>query len=408
MLIKAADIAKLYLFTTFRERSVFIFSFLMPLLFTFLIGQSLAGDAGGPTRWSMAVANEDRGELGRHLVARLETNPSLALQRASAEAVVSAVVNGDSVVALRIPPEFSTALLGERSVTLELHAQAEDARVAQLVEQAVLEAAVQLEGSLQAAQVSAQVADRLRLFEASDGASAPRAYFDDAFRRAQEMWEEEPPLTVHVEIATRLRTPENTVPSGIDQSSPGMMVMFTMFFMVGGGTVLILEREQGTLRRLVVMPISKFSILFGKLAGIYLGGIIQMAVLILTGALLFKVRWGQSPAALVLLVASFAFAVTSLGVLMAALARTSAQANALSTVVVMAFSALGGAWWPLEIVPEWMRQFGHLFPTAWAMDGFNDIITRGLGVEEILLEFVTLLGFGGLYLVVGIWRFRYE
>jgi ABC-2 type transport system permease protein len=124
--------------------------------------------------------------------------------------------------------------------------------------------------------------------------------------------------------------------------------------------------------------------------------------------LLFKVPWGQSPLALVLMILAFAFAITSLGMMMAALTRTLAQANSMNTVVVLVMASLGGAWWPIDIVPSWMQTLGHVFPTAWAMQGFHDIITRGFGVTAVLPEVAILLGYGILFLSIGTWRFRYE
>jgi ABC-2 type transport system permease protein len=94
--------------------------------------------------------------------------------------------------------------------------------------------------------------------------------------------------------------------------------------------------------------------------------------------------------------------------MMAALTKTSAQANALGTVIVLSISALGGAWWPLEIVPGWMQTVGRLSPMSWAMDGFQDIITRGQGMTAVLPEVGVLLAFAVVFLFIGIWRFRYE
>ena len=253
-----------------------------------------------------------------------------------------------------------------------------------------------------------RVADRVGLFTSDSAESTPATYFDDAFAAAEARWVAGAPVMVEVEQATRLRTEEITIPDGIEQTSPGMTVMFALFMTTAAGVTLILEREQGTLRRLIVMPMHRATILLGKLLGIYLAVIIQIAILILAGAFLFGVSWGQSPAALVLIVLSFALTSTSLGMLLAALARTYAQADALRTILVMSLAFLGGAAWPLEIVPEWMQTLGHALPTAWAMDGFHDIITRGLGVEAVLPEVGVLLGFAALFLVIGVWRFRYE
>jgi ABC-2 type transport system permease protein len=171
--------------------------------------------------------------------------------------------------------------------------------------------------------------------------------------------------------------------------------------------MLVSEREEGTLPRLITMPVSKVSIMLGKLAGIFVVGVAQIALLILAGVFLFGVSWGQSLAALTLVVLSFALAATSLGALLAAFTRTAAQATALDNIIVLSFSALGGTWWPLEIVPKWMQVLAHALPTAWAMDAFHDIITRGLSVEAVLPEVGALLGFAAVFFTIGIWRFRY-
>jgi ABC-2 type transport system permease protein len=196
--------------------------------------------------------------------------------------------------------------------------------------------------------------------------------------------------------------------SGANQSSPGVVVIFALLFATSGTNVLIWERQAGTLRRLLVTPAGKSTILLGKLLGIYLIGLAQIALLILAGALLFGVAWGSSPLALVMMVLAFTLVATSMGVLLATLVKTIAQADALASLVVMAVSALGGAWWPLDATPRWMRAFGHLFPTAWAMDGFRDIVIAGQSAAGVLPEFAALIGFAALFLSVGLLRFRYQ
>lgn len=85
------------------------------------------------------------------------------------------------------------------------------------------------------------------------------------------------------------------IDNGFDQSSPGMVVTFGLVFMLSDSTVLVVGREQGTLRRLLVMPVSRTAILTEKLGGIFAAGVFQAAVLILAGAALFSVNWRQPP-----------------------------------------------------------------------------------------------------------------
>lgn len=406
---KALDIALLYLKITFSERSTLLFAFILPLIFTFSIGQAIRGfseDEEGPRRWSLDVVNEDGGDLAANLVQKLERNDTLAVTLNERNTALARVGDGDVSAVLIIPAGFTEAIRTTETAALDFHTNSDDIWEGQLIEQAVAASVTQLTGSLNAAAVSQRVAQNLGLF--AENGEAQQAYTAAALAAADSGWQS-PPVIVETQQTGPAETPvQNTIPSGMTQSSPGMLVLFSMFFMMGGTTVLVQEREEGTLRRLLVMPMSKAIVIFGKLLGIYISGIIQVAILIVAGALLFGVNWGQSPLALIIVVITFAFAITSLGMLIAAIARTLTQANSLPTIVILPMAALGGAMWPLDIVPSWMRTIGYIFPTAWAMDAFQDIITRGLGIGAILPEAAILLGYGIVFLVLGISLFRYE
>jgi ABC-2 type transport system permease protein len=170
----------------------------------------------------------------------------------------------------------------------------------------------------------------------------------------------------------------------------------------------LVEREEGTLRRLLVMPMGRGVVLTGKLLGVFFGALLQMLIMILFGAFVLGLEWGRSPLALALMLVAYAFASTTLGLLVASLAKTVAQADSAGMIIVMVLASLGGTWWPIEIVPVWMQKVAFLLPTGWAMRGFQDIIVRGLNAQAILLEASVLLGFGAVFLVAGILCFRYE
>ena len=128
----------------------------------------------------------------------------------------------------------------------------------------------------------------------------------------------------------------------------------------------------------------------------------------MVGQFVFGVPWGRSPIALLMIVLTFDLAIVSLGIFISTLVKTTDQVVAIMIASSMAMAALGGAWWPIDIVPPFMKTIGHFFPSAWAMDGFVDIILRGAGVADVLLPATVLLGFAVLFFGLGIWRFRYE
>lgn len=405
MFKSAIDIANLSVRILYSDRQQILVSFiLMPLLFMFLIGQAIGDDgATEPVTLAIKVANEDTGNLGAVLVERLELEPTLSIEQTSREEGITAVENNEAIAAVIIPPEFSDNLL--ESVTLDFFVDPSASLQSQLLQETILTAAGEIGSSLRTTQLSARIGERMGVFELEGETRA--AYINEALELTQEAWRN-PQVTIETQAETPLDIPENRTPTGNNQSSPGMTVMFAMFLMLGGGATLVAEREQGTLRRLLVMPIDKASIMVGKMLGIFLAGVIQIAILILAGYFLFDVEWGLSPIALALVVVSFALSVTGLSIMVAALVRTASQVGALTTLLVLSMAALGGAWWPLEIVPPWLQTVARLTPVAWAMEGFHDIVTRGFGVAEVLPEVGVLLAFTLVFTLIGIARFRYE
>jgi ABC-2 type transport system permease protein len=249
----------------------------------------------------------------------------------------------------------------------------------------------------------------LGLFEPGlSGAPSEAEYQRQALTLAQVSAQSGPPITVQATQETQREDPMTASPYGFRQSSPGNAVIFAMFFVMFGAGSLVAERESGTLPRLMTTPASKGMIMAGKLLGVYIAAIIQFSIMVLIGALLFGVDWGAEPLGIILMIAAFTFSITGLGMLVAALVRTHAQIDGLSTLLIMPLAGLGGAMWPIEITPLWMQQFAGFLPSGLAMRGFHDLISRGLGTQDVLLEVGALLAFGIVFLAIGIWRFKYE
>lgn len=408
MLRKIYTIATLYLKTTYSSVPTMMFTIAMPLLFTFVLGQAMKGmvpDAP-PEQWPLLVVDEDTSDLSANLIARLSNNDLLEIEMTDLESALLDVENSDALAVLVIPSGFESDALQAVPVDLAFYQSAEAMTSAQILLEAVNAASTELAGSLAASGLSVRVADQVDLFSEAS-LDAQQTYSNEAFTAAESEWQHGSLIAVETEQVTRL-TNQPDIPNGASQSSPGMLVMYALFFTFGGGATLLVERDEGTLRRLLVMPLNKSTMMTGKLLGIFIGSLAQMTIMVVFGQFVFGVNWGQSMSALILLLVAYAFASTALGLMVAALVKTVAQANAAGTISIMALASLGGAWWPIEITPGWMQQFALALPTGWAMRGFHDIITRGLGVSAIMLEVGALLGFGLLFLTVGIWRFRYE
>jgi hypothetical protein len=131
------------------------------------------------------------------------------------------------------------------------------------------------------------------------------------------------------------------------------------------------EREWGVITRLLIAPVSRMSVLGGKLLARFIVGLFQLVLLFLYGHFVFGLSLGNAPVALGLVMAAVVFSMTGFSLLISAFARTREQVIPLGLTVIMVFCALGGCRWPLYQMPPWLRRVAQLTFTAWAMEGFT-------------------------------------
>ena len=176
-----------------------------------------------------------------------------------------------------------------------------------------------------------------------------------------------------------------TIPSGYAQTIPGTMVMFTMLVLLtSGATLLVVERNQGLLRRLASSPMPRGGIVAGKWAGKMSLGLVQIGFAMAVGTVLFGMDWGPDLGMVVLVLFAWAAFNASLGMVLGNLARSEGQAAGIGVVSTMVLAALGGCWWPIEIVPSWMQSFAIMLPTGWTMDAMHRLINFALGAGSAL------------------------
>lgn len=192
---------------------------------------------------------------------------------------------------------------------------------------------------------------------------------------------------------------------GFGQSVPGLGAMFVMFTVLGGMATLLRDRQNGTLQRVMVMPVSRAQLLGGKILSFFILGMIQYLILFGFGGLM-GMEIGSRIVLLVFVMAAFALCITALTFAIASSIGSEGQAIYLANLLSLVLAALGGGWWPLEVVPPFMQTLGHVSPVAWAMDGFNTLIYFNGGLADILPYISVLFGSSIVLFAIGIRRFR--
>lgn len=193
-------------------------------------------------------------------------------------------------------------------------------------------------------------------------------------------------------------------PSLLDYLVPGYSLMFMYFLISNLAQTIVEERESGTLRRLLSAPVPRSRILLGKLLAYFLIAVVQMVFVFLIAKFIFQMNLGGAPGALGVIIVASALAMAGMGILIGALAQTEAQANGLAMIIVLAMAVISGAMFPSIFIPG----LQSITPHYWSMQGFLNVISRGQGIEGVMLPTGILLTMAAVFFTIGAVRFRFE
>ena len=187
---------------------------------------------------------------------------------------------------------------------------------------------------------------------------------------------------------------------------PGYLVMFVFMAAAFSAETIVRERQNNTLERLLTSSVRKQSILGGIYAGVAAKGLLQIAVFWTVGLLVFRLDLGTSPSAAILLSVGMVLMSSAFAVMLATLARTQRSASSIALVASLVMAPLGGCWWPLFITPRWMQFLAKMTPHGWATTGFNKLLVFGGDFSAAVPEMLAVLGFGVVFGVIALLRFR--
>ncbi len=177
--------------------------------------------------------------------------------------------------------------------------------------------------------------------------------------------------------------------------------VFAMFFIVIPiSSCLLRERQEGTLTRLLTMPIRPAEIIAGKLL-LFLGvALLQFALMLAAGHWLLPALGTQAfaltaslPALSVLTVAT-GLAAVGFALAVASTATSTEQAAMVGSTSVVLLAALGGVMVPVFFMPPVMQQLSALTPLNWGVTTYQDLFTRGATLADIQGRLLLLSAFG--------------
>lgn len=199
------------------------------------------------------------------------------------------------------------------------------------------------------------------------------------------------------------------IPTGFEQAVPGIMIMFSLVVMLSATcSALVIEREQGLLRRLATAPVTKGDIFAGRWLSRLGTGYIQVIVGLIAGTVLFGVDWGPHLLMILLVLLAWSALCASLGLLLGNLVHTEGQGIGISVLAANVLCALGGQWWPIEIAPSWMQNLADFLPNGWTMNAIHQLALFGASPATVIPQVLALLATATLVGAAGVRTFRYQ
>ncbi len=315
---------------------------------------------------AVGIVDEDRSQLSRRLIDALQRpffQPPVML---AAQEVDAALDRGRFSFVLDIPPDFQADLTAGRRPALQLD----------------VDATAMSQAGNGAGYIASIVAQETAVFTGTAVADPP------------------------VPLILRTRFNPNL------QSSWFMALMqvinnVTLLAIVLSGAALIREREHGTIEHLLVMPLEAIDIMCAKL---WANGLVIVGAATLS--LLLVVRWllgipipGSIPLFVVATVI-YLFSVSSLGILLATVARSMPQFGLLAIPVFIVMNLLSGGTTPLESMPTAMQAIMRLSPSTHYVALAQAILNRGAGIAAIWPSLAVVTGLGAVFFILALARFR--
>lgn len=346
--------------------------FVVPVVFFSIFATIFTGGVGSgrTTKIKLAVENLDRGEGAGELVAHLRESDAVRIVATPAgvsdplDRARDAVLHGEAAVALVVPEQWGESLARGRPDRLYLLYDSADQVAPKLATALVHEGAAAALAALRPAGPPV---------EGATGAPPPVAA--------------SPPPVESIDVLADGKTNP-----AVAMYAAGIAVMFLLFSATGSAGSLLEEEESQTLERLLASRLGMSHILLGKWLHLTVVGVLQVSVMFAWAQVAFGLDVARRIDGFLLVTVVTAAAAAALALLLAAACRSRAQLNAVSVILVLTMSALGGSMIPRYLMSETMQSYGRATFNAWAIDGYTKLFWRDLPTAEVWPEVAVMTG----------------
>ncbi len=388
----------------FSDKRSVLLTFLLPIVLISLFAFAFGG-VGGSTKQrsvSLLVSDNDNSADSQAVIAGLDSLKGLVMIAKEKKEAIDLVRKGSYVGVLIFEKGFQDSIQAGKKLPLELKYDA-----AREIEMGMLQSVLMqhLMSSIGRKSVKA----KMNTYFEKNFLGMPQETKEKVFKDMDadsEGISGTTNATMELKMTSMRKEGEDKGNLGLIQAVAGTAIMMLLFSITGIGSGLLDEKEAGTLKRLLYAPVKPIDILFGKMATSLTIAILQLAVMFVFSWLVFGLPIFKDVPSLLLMIICTAFAVSSFGIFLVAIAKSRQQLQGLSTIIILVMSAIGGSMIPLFIMPAIMQKIAVISVNYWGIQGFYDIFWRNLPLADILPKMAVLVTIGFVMTLISVRLFK--
>jgi ABC-2 type transport system permease protein len=365
------------------DRKSVMISFMTPVILACFVGFLMTqGSSGEPKKVPIYVVDQDHSDFSKAMVEKLKRSDTFEVTESNEVVATSKVKGGTVPLAIVITPEFGK----KAAAAMMTHTEPPEFRFLADPTRAIQVGMAQ--GGI--SRVTMQVLPKI-VFGAAAGSG-----------------EDSLPFQIKQEFQTSDKNPKASMSA---HAFAGMGIQGLLFWAIESAMTILRERRQGIWKRLRASPVSPWMFILGKAVSASIRALVILTAVFGVGMALFHFQIRpELNCYLGFVMIAFAVSIMTacFGLLVASLGRTEQQSRGLSILAVLGMSMLGGAWFPLDMLPNFMQTISKAIPIAWAINGFDDMIWRGGGIREAVLSVTVLLAFAAVFVTIALRRIRWE
>lgn len=351
--------------------------FMIGILLPTIIISAIVGVSGGSSseaKVPIGYIDLDRSEFSKHIIEELERNPTYELSELeSEEEAGDLVADEDMTTAFIIPEGFEAQLLAGVTPTMkQIRLSISEASVT--LEMALNEAANTVADSVSAVKATKGVADLETVKQMLD------AYRDHQIQGTTVEWDE----------------------NAGEPASPviGIMLLFLMILLNQSIGSIVEDRHNQTLSRMYAAPVYSGHIAFGNFIGSVILGTIQIVAIMIITRYAFGFDFGVSFLAQFLILECFIMAALGIASAVGGIVRSTDQLSVINNLVMVPTCMIGGCFWRIELMPDFMQKIANFVPQKWAIEAMTRV-SQGDAISDIALQLGILVLFAAVLLGFG-------